>query len=160
MSLLTRGQLIRDFCLPASDGRDTFLSDKRGRRNMVLVLAGDSAELSVHALLEAAAQQYARIAGAEGMLAVVFAMPGETMRDVTQRQGWRFPVFADANGDVHRRLGAMTDHRLTPAVYVTDRFGEVYASFAEPMPSLDEIVSWLDFVSIQCEECFPSEWPD
>jgi hypothetical protein len=71
-------------------------------------------------------------------------------------------VLADTNGAVHRRLGAV-DESGTPrtAVYVTDRFGEVYAAFAEAaLPSIDQITSWLDFVGIQCEECFPPEWQE
>ena len=49
------------------------------------------------------------------------------------------------------------------AVYVTDRFGEVFATFRESekqaMPSVQEILGWLDFVNSQCPECSPPEWP-
>jgi hypothetical protein len=49
------------------------------------------------------------------------------------------------------------------AVYITDRFGEVFAVFRESekqaMPSVEEILGWLEFVNSQCPECSPPEWP-
>ena len=49
------------------------------------------------------------------------------------------------------------------AIYITDRFGEVFAVFRESekqaMPSVQEILGWLSFVNSQCPECSPPEWP-
>jgi len=53
---------------------------------------------------------------------------------------------------------------LLPTIYITDRFGEVFAAFRNPnpaaLPGAEEIIRWLEFISQQCEECSPPEWPD
>ncbi|HSB75204.1 MAG TPA: hypothetical protein VLC12_06095, partial [Terriglobales bacterium] len=62
------------------------------------------------------------------------------------------------------KLGAL-DARGAPrlAVYITDRFGQVFAAFrtglGEPAPGVDDILGWLEFINRQCPECFPPEWP-
>jgi hypothetical protein len=49
------------------------------------------------------------------------------------------------------------------AIYITDRFGEVFAVYREAvgqtMPSVQEIVKWLTFINIQCPECGHPECP-
>jgi hypothetical protein len=68
-----------------------------------------------------------------------------------------FPTSAGAASAQDRRGQAEM------AVYVTDRFGEVFATFRESekqaMPGVQEILEWLTFVNSQCPECSPPEWP-
>ena len=49
------------------------------------------------------------------------------------------------------------------AVYIIDRFGEVFTTFRESerqaMPSVQEILGWLTFVNSQYPECSPPESP-
>lgn len=71
----------------------------------------------------------------------------------------------DPGGDIHRMLGASdAAGNLVPTIYVTDRFGEVFAAFQSPnpaaLPSAAEITRWLEFINQQCEECSPPEWPE
>ena len=68
------------------------------------------------------------------------------------------------NGRIHQELGAADSQgREFAAVYVTDRFGEVFGAYrtrdGQPLPRLADIVSLLEFIGIQCPECEPPEWP-
>src|SRR5207302_1056157 len=84
---------------------------------------------------------------------------------VPQRGRWAFPVLVDDGAHIHRNVGA-TDAagRPAPAVFVTDRFREIYAAYlsgqGSALPGAKEILEWLVFVNIQCPECGVPEWPD
>jgi peroxiredoxin len=157
-----KGQLIRDFELTSTDGRKISLSDYRGRSNLLLVFAdGRSRSLK---FLTGAAKGYDKIQEEQAeVLAVVQGTSGKAAR-VKDEARAKFPVLVDKDGRIHRLLGAQ-DRRGQPemAVYVTDRFGEVFAAFRESekqaMPSVQEILEWLEFVNSQCPECSPPEWP-
>jgi hypothetical protein len=73
-------------------------------------------------------------------------------------------VLADQDGRIHRQAGAIGPHgQEAAAVYVTDRFGEVFGVYrtsdGQPLPGVADILSWLEFVNSQCPECEPPEWP-
>ena len=69
----------------------------------------------------------------------------------------------DAGGSIHRAVGA-TDAtgRPAPAVFVTDRFREIFAAYLPArgpgLPDVKEILEWLVFINIQCPECGVPEW--
>jgi peroxiredoxin len=159
VQLLKRGDVVTDFALRSTAGKEMFLSDVRGRSAMVLVLAG-SLQGSIPGLLQELTAHREQINANEGGVVVVLAKPQSEARKVASPDRWPFVTLADESGKVHRRLGAVDGHgRPASAVYITDRFGEVFAAFAgETLPSIDEIIRWLAFIGIQCEECFPSEW--
>ena len=65
---------------------------------------------------------------------------------------------------MHREFGAADEAgRPAPAVYITDRYGEVFGSYrsagGQALPKLEEILDWLAFINSQCPECEPPEWP-
>jgi hypothetical protein len=74
-------------------------------------------------------------------------------------------VAMDSPGQLHCTLGA-TDAagNLLPTIYITDRFGEVFAALQSPevaaLPDAQELIRWLEFINQQCEECSPPEWPE
>ena len=75
-----------------------------------------------------------------------------------------FPLLVDEDGRIHRRAGAADNYgHPATAIYITDRFGEVFgvyrAAEGHTMPDLQEIVTWLAFINSQCPECSTSEWP-
>ena len=151
-----RGELMRDFALPAASGERVLLSAYRGRKNLVVVFAG-AAE---RGWLQQLAQRQEALCREEGRVLVVAA--GDAAAKHLQR-GLPFAVLVDTDARVHRVLGALKDGQPAPALYVTDRFGEVFAAFraaeGNSLPDADETVAWLAFVNQQCEECFPPEWP-
>jgi peroxiredoxin len=76
-----------------------------------------------------------------------------------------FVMLADVDGSVHRSMGTEDPaHHILPAVFITDRFGEVFAAYkvgrGESLPAIKEVLSWIEFINQQCPECSPREWPD
>ena len=157
-----KGELIRDFQLTSTDGRKVSLSDYRGRLSLLLVFA-DGRPRSLE-FLTGVTKAYSEIRDEQAeVLAVLQGTVGKAAR-VKDKAKATFPVLIDKDGRIHRLMGAQ-DRRGQPAmaVYITDRFGEVFAPFRESgkqaMPSAPEILEWLDFVNRQCPECSPPEWP-
>jgi hypothetical protein len=130
------------------------LSDFRGRKNLVLILAGGDGDR----LPAAMAAAYPDVKRHDGhVIAVLTGSSPEAVR-------WPFDVVVDPGGAFHRKF-ASDDGRGEPglAVYITDRWGEVVfvcrTMRGDPVPSATDLLDWLRFVDQQCPECFPSEWP-
>jgi hypothetical protein len=49
------------------------------------------------------------------------------------------------------------------AIFIADRWGAVFSTkrieIDHDLPVEAEVREWLEFIELQCEECFPSEWP-
>lgn len=157
-----RGDVFPGFTLPDSDGSSVFLESYRGQTNLVVVCAGDIIDESpVIVLLQqlVAQREELTLEAAQVLVAV-------TSRPAAIRQRWRlgFPVLVDAGAHIHRRVGAIdAAGRPAPAVFVTDRFREVFAAYlpgpGSSLPSAKAILDWLVFINIQCPECGVPEWP-
>ena len=157
-----KGQLIRDFDLTSTEGRKISASDYRGRSNLVLVFAeGSTRSLK---FLVGIAKGYSQIQEEQAEVLAVLQCTPEKATQVKDKAQVMFPVLVDADGGINRRMGALDGSgQPSAAIYITDRFGEVFAAFRESetqaMPSVQEIVGWLAFVNSQCPECSPPEWP-
>ncbi len=157
-----RGAVLPGFMLPAIDGSSVSLESYRGRTNLVVVFAGDKMDESAVAVLleELVARREEFTLEAAQVLVAVTSRPAA----VPQRARWAFPVLVDDGADIHRKVGA-TDAagRPAPAVFVTDRFREIYAAYlsgqGSALPGAKEILEWLVFINIQCPECGVPEWP-
>jgi peroxiredoxin len=155
---------LRDFGLSSTEGKQVRISDYRGRRNLVVIAAGlypDAVELPV---IQELVRYYAEILEQEAWVILVLHCSLHGARLLQQRHQLPFVVLADEDGRVHRLLGAVGEGGgLTPAIYVTDRFGEVLAAFCtadgEQLPGAGEILGWLEFANRLCPECSPPEWP-
>ena len=151
-----RGELMRDFVLPSVSGEPVALSAYRGRKHLVVVFAGVAERGWLHQL----AERPHALSREESRVLVVTAAYADAEN---LQRGLPFAVLVDTDARVHTMLGAMKDGQPAPALYVTDRFGEVFAAFraaeGDSLPDADETVAWLGFVNRQCEECFPPEWP-
>jgi len=155
-----RGYRLRDFTLPSSEPRDISISDYRGRANLVLVFGG--ALDATTAWL----QQLSRVASLREenaqALAVLDVSPIIAKRHKDMLRIC-FPLLADVGGRVHREYGAIDAANCpTSAIYVADRFGEVFVA-RQPTQNFasdfDEILRTLQFINSQCPECEPPEWP-
>lgn len=154
------GETFPGFTLPAIDGSSVLLESYRGRSNLVVVFAADTISgRSVTTLLQ---ELLARTAELEFETAqVLVAVTSQDMAD--QREPRRFPVLLDEGGHIHRAVGA-TDAlgRPAPAVFVTDRFREIFAAYlpgrGAGLPGAQDILEWLVFINIQCPECGVPEW--
>jgi peroxiredoxin len=157
-----RGQIFPAFTLPGMDQSPVMLEGYRARANLVLIFAGGAlGQPPVAGLLEelAARAQTLRAELAQ-VVVVATSWPAADLPCVQEA----FPVALDEDGRVHRRAGA-TDAagRPAPAVFVTDRFREIYGAYlpghGSELPSAQAIIEWLVFINIQCPECGAPEWP-
>jgi len=159
--LPSRGRLLRDFALLSGLGRPIRLSDYRGRSNLVLICADDRAKTKQ--LLLDLESQYTQIQSEEAEILIVVRSPAEAAEKKEQLK-LPYPILADENGRIHHELGAVDSQGQSfTAVYVTDRFGEVFRAYrtrdGQSLPHVAEIVNVLEFINIQCPECEAPEWP-
>jgi peroxiredoxin len=155
-----KGQCLRDFRLKTAEGHAVSLSDYRARASLVLILSdgrGEAGKLIAHA-----AAQYREIAAKDADVLAI--LPGGHPTPEQEPLHLPFPVLLDENDRIHRELGALDEAgHCAAAVYILDRFGEVFASYrtaaGEPLPSVSEIRDKLEFITFQCPECEAPEWP-
>ena len=155
------GRRLNDIELP-SVGQKIALFDYRGRANLV-VFAADQAETTL-ALAARLGERYSQIKNEDAVVLLILQDSPESAARKAKDLKLPYPVLIDQNGQVHRELGA-ADGAGKPraAIYVTDRFGEVFGLYrtrdGADLPSLEEIVHMLEFVNSQCPECGVPEWP-
>jgi peroxiredoxin len=155
------GTVLRDVEVTMADGTRRLLSSLRGNSSLVMVFTGGR---RVSNLLTPLAGREA-ILNENNARVLVIATARDQLVANSELQGKVFLLAIDDNKGVHGTLGA-TDaaQNPVPAIYITDRFGEVFAAFQSENPSLlpnaEEIIRWVEFVSYQCEECSPPEWQE
>ena len=157
-----RGEIFPGVTLQASDGSPILLESFRGRANLVVIFAGDSLDKDpVRVLVDELA---ARMDELTSEAAQVFVAVTSGPAAAPGRDGWTFPVLVDDGAHLHRTVGA-TDPagRPAPAVFVTDRFREIFAAYlpgrGSALPGAKDVLDWLAFINIQCPECGVPEWP-
>ena len=161
ISVQKPGFMIRDFTLMSDHGEYTRLSSFRGRSNLVVVFPGHSNAMRL--FLEDAMRHVHEFS--EQNTTVVAVVPyGPQEQGIPTANSSPIFVLNDKTHAVCRLSGA-TDERgqPVPLVYLTDRFGEIVSTYVAPghlmPPSVEEILSTLEFVNHQCPECEPPEWP-
>jgi peroxiredoxin len=160
--LARSGELFPAFTLPGLDRSSLALEDLRARANLVLVFVADeSSGGTVTGLLE---ELMTRRQELDGEVARVVVIAASRARASHLGGDDAFPVVLDEGARVHRQVGATdgADHPA-PAVFVTDRFREIFAAYipgqGSALPGAQEIIEWLVFINIQCPECGAPEWP-
>jgi peroxiredoxin len=159
-----KGQLIRDFTLTSTLGQPISLSDYRGRSNLVLVFVGGGDSSPDLKILAEIAADYGRLIDEQTqVLAIMQCTQAKAVR-IKEQANLPFPLLVDEDGRIHRPAGAADNYgHPATAIYITDRFGEVFAVYraaeGHTMPDLQEIVTWLAFINSQCPECSSPEWP-
>jgi peroxiredoxin len=159
-----KGQLIRDFTLTSTLGQPISLSDYRGRSNLVLVFAGGGDGSPDLKILAEIAGDYARFLDQPAQALAIMQCTQAKAARIKEEMNLPFPLLVDEDGRTHRPAGAADNYgHPAPAIYITDRFGEVFAVYraaeGQTMPDLQEIVTWLAFINSQCPECGSPEWP-
>lgn len=147
MGIVSPGNVVGSFRLPDRDGRLVSLWQFKQRQPVVLVLwEGGSPRLLDG--FAARYPQYRRL-GAE-VLAMGERIPATDLP---------FPVLFDGDG---RTLARLADER--PAILVLDSFGELFVrreGETARHPDHDDLLDWVFFTEVQCEECGPhaENWP-
>lgn len=160
--LPSKGHRVPEFELPSSEGKQVRLSDYRGRSNLVVILTDERSE--TEELLTVLGSEYAEIQNEDAEVLAIMPVPYQEACRARECLNLPFPILSDENRHVHRQLGAVdSEDRDATAVYVTDRFGEVFGMYRtsdrQTLPSVADILSWLEFVNAQCPECEGPEWP-
>ncbi len=159
-----RGYLMPDFTLPSTEGRQISLYDYRGRSNLVVLLAGDGSHSEGQRILASLAKDYSALRDQDAEVLVILASSRERAEAFKRQAHLSFPVLVDEGGKVHEAVGACENHGVwAPALYVIDRFLEVYAAWCtasrDVLPSSSEVLSWLAYLDSVCPECTQVEWP-
>lgn len=155
------GFMIRDFTLVSSRGESVRFSSFRGSSNLVVMFLGYSDAMRI--FLEDVARHAGAFEEEDTIVVAVLPYGPEESKSATAKCS-PLIVLHDKTHAVYRLSGATDDNgRLAPLVYLTDRFGEIAATYVAPghsmPPSIQEILSALEFVNHQCPECEPPEWP-
>jgi hypothetical protein len=127
-----------------------------------LILSDDRPDTS--SLLREAGQRYQELGKNEAEVLAIVHGTGDTAMTIEQELNLPYSVLVDKGGELHRDLGAISAHgQDAAAVYLTDCFQEMYAVYrtgeGARLPQVDEILRQLEFISFQCPECEPPEWP-
>lgn len=161
--MLTPRQMLPPLAARTADGRTVRAWDFKQKRSLVVVFL-DPADEPARAWLERLAARAAELAERNATALVIFAEP------VPASLADRFAgviLAGDASGRAHR--ACLGDDALGPrglartAVFVADRYGEVYAAWAgadaAALPGIGEVLSWLGQIELACEECGAPHWP-
>ena len=154
------GRLFPDAVLATADGQPLSLERYRPRWNLVVLMLGAGPLAAPAArLLEQLAVARAEVEAEDGQIVVVAADMPARWHDPWP---YAFPLAFDVDATLHRRVGAVDSAgRPDVALYVTDRFREIFAVLrprdARWPASARDVIEWLTFVNIQCPECNPPE---
>lgn len=156
-----KGTVLRDVELQLADGTHRLLSAIRGHANLVMVLtAGQDVQNLLNRL-----SSVSRAIEENSARVLLISLGSARRAPITGLEADLLSLCIDPAGTTHRTLGAIDSSQApVPTVYVTDRFGEIFAGFrgaeAAALLQPEEIVGWLEFIGYQCEECGPPEWPE
>jgi peroxiredoxin len=165
---LSTGQLIPDFRLSAANRDGEFGPwDYKQHRNLVLIFFRSVESANCKQLLLEIMEHYVEYQEKEAEVLVISSDEMNRLRQLTHDLALPFPVLFDTGGSVRdlylKNIKQSTESAtFEAAIFVADRWGEIFTcktvekdddSVAEA-----EIREWLEFIELQCEECFPSEW--
>ncbi|MGH9565267.1 MAG: peroxiredoxin family protein, partial [Candidatus Angelobacter sp.] len=142
-----KGDVIRDFQLSGAEGQAVLLSEYRSRFNMVLAFCG--ASQSCAEFLNALGEHQQELAEKETRVLAIASGSRERASELKHSLRIDCQVLADVDLHLHRSMGA-TDPagNIFPAIFITDRFGEVFAEYkvaqGKKLPEVKQTLEWLD----------------
>jgi peroxiredoxin len=165
---LSTGQLIPLFRLPAANRQGRLgPSDYKQHRNLVLIFFRSVGCWKCRRLLQDIAARYGEYREMEAEVLAISADEIDRLRQLVQDLELPFPVLVDSDGKVTDLYLKQTEQAaetaaLDAAIFVADRWGAIFTRRGteeghDPLAEA-EIREWLEFIELQCEECFPSEW--
>lgn len=167
-SKLSRGQLIPNFRLwAANEARQVGPWDYKQHRNLVLIFFRTLECLKCRQLLREISEHYHQYQQMEAEVLAISSDEVDYLRQWAQELALPFPVLSDSEGGVTdlyvKHSEQPGDTAFETAIFVADRWGAVFSTRItegdHDLPAEVEIRDWLEFIELQCEECFPSEWP-
>jgi peroxiredoxin len=169
ISKLSPGQLIPNFRLwAANQPRQVGPWDYKQHRNLVLIFFRSLECFKCKELLREISEHYHEYQQMEAEVLAISCDEIDSLRQVAQELALPFPVLSDSKGEVTDLFVKPIEHpgdtaAFETAIFVADRWGAIFSTrIIERDHDLQvevEIRDWLEFIELQCEECFPSEWP-
>lgn len=149
--------LLPDFLLSSSDGKQIRPSDYRGVSNLVLVFADRPDDEKCVLFLTGLAQHYHDFVQEDAQVLAVIRGPVQQAERVKRNYHFPYPVLADADDQACRAVGAVASNDQSAlTVYIADRYNEVYSVYqtsdGDALPTLKEMLDRLRFIQIQCPE--------
>lgn len=133
-------QMIPDFTLTATDGRQFRMSMFRGFRDLVLIFAAGE----VPPLIAELASRAEEIEEENARVFIIAPEPAEQLKVAAHR----IPVLVDSGVAVSGRFGAARH----PALYITDQYGEIYSAHHGTLPPANEVLASLRHINAACPE--------
>jgi len=166
--MLRAGQLLPNFRLP-SVNRDGQVGpwDYKQHRNLVIIFFRSAECQKCKQLLREIADNYSDYEQKESEVLAISTDQLDRLGLLAQDLALPFPVLSDSDGKVTdlylKHLDQIADNAFDVTIFIADRWGAVFSTKRiEIDPDLrveTEVREWLEFIELQCEECFPSEWP-
>ncbi len=163
------GQIVPSFRLAAANRQGQLGPwDYKQRRNLVLIFFRSAECRKCRRLLREIAAHYDEYQRMEAEVLAISADEVGHLRRLARELALPFPVLVDSSGkasDLYLKQAAQSEETAAPeaAVFIADRWGAIFtrmiAGQGHDLPAEEEIRGWLEFIELQCEECFPSEWP-
>ena len=149
--------LAPQFDLPATKVHRARLWDYKGRRNLAIVFVISVQDSAAQAFLEKFAGHYGEYGERNTEVLVISQDNIEVLERIAGQLGLPFPLASDVNGETTAHY---TDCQA--AVFVVDKYGEVYAQSAaaspDELPAREEILDWLHLIELECPECGAPAW--
>jgi peroxiredoxin Q/BCP len=165
---LSTGQLIPNFRLPAVNRNGQVGPwDYKQHRNLVLIFFRSAQFRRCQELLRAIAQHYGDYKQKEAEVLAISTDEIDHLRRLAEDLALPFPMLSDRDGMItslyRKHTEGIAEAAVEAAIFVADRWGAIFTSKSvekdEDLPTEAEIREWLEFIELQCEECFPPEWP-
>ncbi len=166
--MLRAGQLLPNFRLP-SVNRDGQVGpwDYKQHRNLVIIFFRSAECQKCKQLLRETAERYGDYEQKEAEVLAISTDESDRLRHLAQDLALPFPVLSDSDGKVTdlylKHPDGISEKTFDVAIFVADRWGALFSTKSieidDDLPVEAEVREWLEFIELQCEECFPSEWP-
>jgi peroxiredoxin len=160
---LKPGQIIPAFSLTAANRQGQIGPwNYKQRRNLAIVFLHSAECQKCGELLRDMAANYGEYQRLETEALAIAPDEIDRLRRLARELALPFPILADDEGEVRDRYLKLAG-QSEAAVVVVDRWGAIFACQVSgrehDLPAEAGIREWLEFIELQCEECFPSEWP-
>lgn len=131
---LKSGQHLPDYGLPASTGQTLTTDSFRGKMPVVFVFLSDlESDVNV-SLLEDLNEHLSDFGSERSQILGVVKEAARTVRSRTDEMGIRFPILADAAGEMSREFGVgFAEEGEQPVIVIADREGRLVRGF-DPAP--------------------------
>jgi peroxiredoxin len=153
---LAVGRMVPEFRLESADGGVISPSDYKERKNLVIIFfnACDSRDLGVIAEV---GRRYAEFADNNAEVLGIASGPISVFSECAKALRSPFPLLADVRSEAQCAYCV-----VGPMMFVADRYGELRMQSVIDKnldTALDEALSTLELVEMECPECGVSTWP-